>query len=80
MLPDGSLFMYHKDYFPREENFVIWDDGDSSVGIPGNESDATIYIQDKEHLESVSEVLVECFTKIHDMKVNVLTEKEFQTW
>jgi len=71
--------MDHIDYgFPCDVTFEIWDGGDPSTGIQGSNSAATVFIHDKEHLESVRAILVETFSTIHDFKVVVMTKQEIE--
>lgn len=64
--------------FPCDVIFNIWDDGDSSVGIGGSNSSVTTFICDEEHLEGVREILKEAFSKIHEFKINVMTDQEIE--
>lgn len=63
--------------------FIIWTNGDRSVGLNGDRAEVTIDTDEEpgsvdynEHLANVREELVECFSNIWGEKPHIATEQE----
>jgi hypothetical protein len=59
--------------------FVIWSNGDPSVGIPGQHAEVLVWVdpQDSEHLEFVRSHLSETFKQLWDERVYCMTAQEY---
>ena len=65
----------------NKTTFIITDNGDSSVGIPGGYSTVTVdscVCDCPSSMEATKEALREAFEAIHDFPVRIQTVEEYQ--
>jgi hypothetical protein len=59
--------------------FIIWHEGDSSVGIAGDETEVRVWVgDDPSYQEFVRETLCEAFNAIWDFRVHCATDDELE--